>query len=386
MSKIINFINKNSIAELEKFVTVKTVGEYKIIWSTHIDLKQEFLQEQLECNGTIITSDEKDVYKIICLGINRSVDYYDYFKIHKKDSVDIKDFTIEPCVDGSLVRLWYNHTLNKWQISTTKKMNAEEAFWSSKKNIAELFREACPYLMYDKLNKDYCYSFILRHPEHTQVFSVEAPSVLHVGTRDLVSLDELELKNENSRVSWNVSGGESKNVSIPQEYTHLKSFDEIEEFTKTLYSEYRGIILKHKNNSLRLKLDTDLFKDMSETRGNVPHLKYRYLKLLNDPYQLEKLKSYYPNYNHVFNAIEDEILKVSEYIQNLYFNVYVLKDTSYTKVEDYNVYEKTLKQLHGQFKSSCRNGKRTDTSVSIVQQKLKSLNQYLLAQHLKWWN
>lgn len=458
MSKIISFINKNKITELENLlpnVTVKQEDPFVLIWSSNIDFKHEFLEEQLECNGTIVmkcssssssssrneitdsntettetesTNEEHCKYKIVSMGLTRSLDYYDYVKVVNSENLNLYEFDIEPCIDGSLVRLWYNTNDSRWQLSTTRKINAQESFWSSKKSIAELFREACPFLLYNELNKNYCYSFILRHPEHNQVFRARAPSVLHVGTRDLTTLEELNIsgccsnvnestnestnasENVNERTSANVNESTSENVSdieiegrvywgvktenitpkkqlipVPLKFTHFKTFKELEDYVYNLHTDSRGLILKHKTSSLRLKMDSKLYKDMAETRGNVPLLEYRYLQLLSDPAQLDKLRGYYPEYNLIFNAIENHIYQLAVYIQDLYYNIHPSKK-GYSYLNNYNqIYETTIRQLHGQFKTSCRNGNRIDTTVDIVHQKLKSLSPFLLAKHLKWW-
>lgn len=392
MSKITDYIKKNDndFAGLESLlpnVTVKIEEPFVLIWSSNIDLKN-LLEEQLECNGTIIYKEDKDnKFRIVSLGLTRSLDYTDYKKMVPE--LELDQFDVEPCIDGSLVRMWYNENDKRWQLSTTRKINADESFWSSKKSISVLFREACPFLLYEKLNKNFCYSFILRHPEHHQVFSVKAPSVLHVGTRDMNTLNELDISEMDNRVYWGVKTEnitpDIQLVPIPVKYTDFKSFKELEDYVYNLHTDTRGLILKHKTSSIRLKMDSKLYKDMAETRGNVPLLEYRYLQLLSDPAQLEKLKMYYPEYQMIFNAIENHIYQLAVYIQDLYYNIHPCKK-GYNSLNNYNkIYETTIRQLHGQFKTSCRNGNRTDTTVQIVLQKLKSLSPFLLAKHLKWW-
>ena len=48
--------------------------------------------------------------------------------------------------------------------------------------------------IYEHLDKNKCYSFIIRHPENKIVVEHTKPSIIHVSTRDLTTLDECEEK------------------------------------------------------------------------------------------------------------------------------------------------------------------------------------------------
>ena len=111
-----------------------------------------------ECRGIIL---EKDTNKVVCYTFNR-----------KHNSTFLKDELLnnwDACkfyesIDGTQIKLYYYN--DKWNVSTTRCIQAKNAYWYSKKSFEELFKEASFGLDYSKLNKDYCYSFVLKHKEN----------------------------------------------------------------------------------------------------------------------------------------------------------------------------------------------------------------------------
>ena len=405
MSHILQFIRDHNITNHEQFrerlpgcVTVRTHGRFVLLCTRDVPLTDPNLSVFLECNGTIFErltteSGEFQEYRLVCLGLTHSVDYADYLKVHSKESLNFDDFMVEPCVDGTLIRLWYtgNGTDGHWQLSTSRKIDASQAFWSSGHSFAELFWQICPFLDLDTLNKNYCYSFVIRHPQIMQVLPVAHPSVLHVGTRDLNSTSDTflqELPEEEVTWTWQLNQNEPVTPSVnvlpkpgPLNET-IDSLEKFEEYVRGLDTGTRGLLLKHRTGPLRLKSDSALFTEMSQVRGNVPNLAVRYLQLLNDPVQLEKLQTFYPEWAGVFAGVRHQISLLAQMIQDAYYHTRVAKTPDFPHNPRYT---RTLVQLHGQYKASIRNGNRQHTTPDVVEAKLKSLPSHVLGWLLEWW-
>lgn len=103
------------------------------------------------------------------------------------DSIDWESARVLEKVDGSIVKLWFDHKGGKWQFSTNATIRAEEApvdgafgltfgkVIMSAENYAEI--------PFDSLDKHTTYIFELVSPETTVVVRYQTPSLYHIGTR-----------------------------------------------------------------------------------------------------------------------------------------------------------------------------------------------------------
>jgi hypothetical protein len=137
-----------------------------------------------ECNGIIL---EKDTFKIVCYTFNKC---YDTPTI--SDNLDKNNLYVEKSIEGTLIRIFYYN--NDWIVSTKKCINASKSKWLSDKSFLELFEDCVSkYNFMEKLNKSYCYSFIIMHPENNIVVNYTKPDICHISTRDLNTMDEIEI-------------------------------------------------------------------------------------------------------------------------------------------------------------------------------------------------
>ena len=314
---------------------------------------------------------EKDTNKVVCYGIDTCKDLEDL----DKDSDDYTNavWTAEECYDGTMLKLYYYD--NEWQLATTRCINAQTSWWSSPKSFDTLFRESI-LLDYDKLNTDYCYTFVLQHPLNQLVILTDRPYVYHVGTRNLVDYTEV-----NDAAVYHSVGSEVLKPRVVNGGQKYKIED-----LKTMLDEgqignyTRGFMLKRVSDgdvTLRVKMDSNIYEDMACIRGNTQNLSIRYLQLINSDGERQKLRNYYPVYRQHFDGIEASLLAMSSAIQTEYYHKYIKKEFK----RHYNPrYEQTLRQLHGQYKRT-----RELTTNEVVYAKLKTYNYKILGFLLNWW-
>ena len=95
-------------------------------------------------------------------------------------------------MDGTMINVFYNTSnLNKngksspkWEIATRSNIGANCRFnLNSKKTFRDMFYDAITSSEYNdsdffnSLNKKYCYSFVLQHPENRIVHQVKTPQI-----------------------------------------------------------------------------------------------------------------------------------------------------------------------------------------------------------------
>ena len=78
----------------------------------------------------------------------------------------------EEFIEGTMINLFFDYENQEWEIASKSAIGAKNNFFVSDNNINKTFRtmflEVCNHvnLDFDKLNKDYCYSFVFQHPDN----------------------------------------------------------------------------------------------------------------------------------------------------------------------------------------------------------------------------
>lgn len=107
---------------------------------------------------------------------------------------------VQEKIDGSLIKVW--NYKGEWIVSTNGTIRAENATLSARgdvevvyRNFAELFKEGAvkSELDFYKLNPKYTYMFELCSPYNRGVVPHSETKIYHIGTRDNVTLQELEI-------------------------------------------------------------------------------------------------------------------------------------------------------------------------------------------------
>lgn len=115
--------------------------------------------------------DEKDYFAVDDIKGNKAI------KDGKEYDVKMQIYT-----EGTLIKVFYHE---EWKIATSHIINAAFCFWNNEKSFKELFYESG--VNYENFDRDYCYSFILQHPENhitkkINVIFVKMLSKYHIET------------------------------------------------------------------------------------------------------------------------------------------------------------------------------------------------------------
>lgn len=143
-----------------------------------------------ECRGIIL---EKDSYKVLCYAFNK---FWNAGEGHAA-ILDWSTARVQEKVDGSIIKLWW---YNEWRVSTMSMIDANECTLQNNLDdryptFFSLFKEAannCA-LNIDELNHNYTYIFELVSPYNRVVVPYNDISIYHTGTRNNLTLEELDL-------------------------------------------------------------------------------------------------------------------------------------------------------------------------------------------------
>ena len=132
-------------------------------------------------------------------------------------------------------------------------IDANKSKWGNRKSYYDMFMDAyenCKDEIFnlDNLNKDYCYGFVLQHPDNEIVIEYNKASLAHVVTRSLKSENFLE------ELDIDIGCPKPKKYDIDNDYTRLLKICYLEEEFET-----EGYVIVDENRN-RYKLSKNYIK------------------------------------------------------------------------------------------------------------------------------
>lgn len=237
------------------------------------------------------------------------------------------DAVVCKAIEGTLIRMFYYD--GRWYIATNRKLDAYKSKWGSSRTFGELFRTALhsavvnsePLLEYcdvgnniteerlmevfmnDILSKHRQYVFLLSSNKDNRIvnnFSAES-KVFFVGYFD----DKRDFVISDNKTLAPFPRAENVNITdIDALCADVATYD---------ITKYQGAIIF--TPTLHIKVYTPEYKRMSELRGNVASIKYRYLQLRSDKTKRAEFARLYPDYSESFIEYERQL---SALVQRVY--------------------------------------------------------------------
>jgi len=329
--ELYNFINNNNINNYESLKSVLESELFNLKIKDDIDYPNLFLIHTYEnsvfsnkivneCNGIIL---EKDTLKIVCYTFNKCLDSL------TNDLIDFDNLYTEPSLEGTLIRLYYYNDI--WMLSTKKCLDSSKSRWISNKNFKELFMECFNNYDINNLNKNYCYSFIITHPENKIVINYTENKLFHISTRDMLSLKEIDIDIGFTKLEKKYVDKNSLEMVINQINISTDLFFEGYIFIDTNYN--------------RWKIKSPHYNHIRELWGNTNNRLYRYIELRKDLNLLNEYLYYYNNDINLFNEYENTIKKLSKFILYFYYKKHIEKENIVIPFFIKNI----IYELHGSF-------------------------------------
>jgi len=268
---------------------------YLIKYDNNSNLNFEFVKK---LRGIILT---KDTNKMIFYGLNGKIDYSIF-----KNQFKIKNIIIEESIDGTLVNLFFYN--NEWNISTKSCIDGAKSKFYSKKSFKELFLEVN--FNFNLLNKNYCYSFVLQHPENIIVTKYTKSDIVLVNIRDMNTFKKI--------LEYPV------HFKRPKAY-NFNSYEELETNLTKLDFSKEGYVLYNLDKTFRTKIKGNSYLIAKNIKGNNKNTKFSILSIIQDDYlnnTFEKGKqylNYFPEYQNIFNYYNIMINKLINTLMYYYF-------------------------------------------------------------------
>ncbi|CAF1091762.1 unnamed protein product [Adineta steineri] len=131
-------------------------------------------------------------YRLVCLP------FYKFWNYNEPNAITTNDnwtsYTAK--MDGSFFKVYFFQ--NEWYVSSNSRIDIKQLrkkYTQCGKTNEQLWQEAALEAGFDysKLNQRYAYFFERVHPDYKIVIQYEKPMLYHLGTRDMLTLEEIEI-------------------------------------------------------------------------------------------------------------------------------------------------------------------------------------------------
>jgi hypothetical protein len=307
------------------------------------------------------------------------------------DSTD--EWHAEEFIEGTMINLFYQPKDRKdingegiWEMATKSTVGARVSFFANfNKGKQEdvpirtqdmfrfMFLDACNQIGFDfeKLPKNYSYSFVLQHSRNRIVCPIKKSSIYIVGVykfnQDLLEVTDCTYSNE---IDWN-----SMNIKKPMQYIYAPSTKEEGEMNVINYfkSKYAtmntsydivGVMFKNHVTGERVKFRNPSYEMVRSLRGNQPKLQYQYLALRQEGKVGEYLK-YYPEHKKDFQIYRDQLHAYTSQLHQNYVSCYVKKEKPLNEFPKH--FRTHMFALHQYYLAELRDKKEPVTKQRVIE-------------------
>jgi hypothetical protein len=275
-----------------------------------------------------------------------------------EDSQPKQTIIAEEFIEGTMINVFFDPSVNSWKISTRNTVDADVTFYKGpNKTFRTMFFEACEAnkLSFELLNPKFCYSFVLQHPENRIVVPFSVPRLYLVDVYEIYHNDKTIIVTPHDiiQVRWE-SDWDKTSICFPSRYLFNHYSELIEKFASPNTPYYvMGIVLKNTFTHQRAKIRNPNYEEIRQLRGNQTKTQYQYLTLRKDGRLSEFLK-YYPELKPEFSTYRDQVHMFTNTLHRNYISCYVKKEkplgefSSQYRTHMFKLHEKFLTELREQ--------------------------------------
>lgn len=262
--------------------------------------------------------------KIVSFGIPKSISYDMYTSLYNEDETIAERF-----IDGTMIQLFW--TGDEWEIATRRNVGGNVKFFlTGRLDHDKTFRQMYMDILsnnenkewLNKLNKKYCYSFVLQHTSNRIVTPIQNSSlwlvsVYHIHD-DNITIDRMNIDND-MKTSF------PKHIRYIEEI-QFKNYNELihKYSNKTTPYYIPGVMITNKKNGIRSKIRNPNYNMVKELRGNEPKLQYRYFTLKQNK-EIHRYLYFMPEHKELFDLYHKQFQIFSNQLYTYYVECYILK-------------------------------------------------------------
>ncbi len=261
---------------------------------------------------------------VVCFSPPKSYNY-EYF------NQDISGAFIEEFVEGTMINMFWNKINDDWEITTRTTLGAKCKFNIYGKNTFRyMFLNAMNHMQinFEDFDKNFCYSFVLQHPENKIVIPIKEPKIILV---DIFSFknnivtqyprkmfhEKLNLVIKNSEKIIKPKG------PLPIPFNDKSLSENLRHMVYNLPYTNMGFYV-HGADGKRTKIRNSEYEYVKHLKGNSPKIQYQYYNLR----QLNKVKEFlefFPEYKDEFSKLRHNLHRYTQKLYSFYNDCYINK-------------------------------------------------------------
>jgi hypothetical protein len=243
----------------------------------------------------------------------------------------------EEIIDGTMINLFYDKEIDKWDIATKSSFGARNSFFinndsdninlnrNEKENTFRyMFFDVCKTIgfNYKTLPKEYCYSFVFQHPSNRIVIPITEHRLYLIAAYSIDNEKYIVTKLSEEKMTTIIKGTK---IMFPQPF-FFESFDDIEALICVMNEDYKqaGIMVHHTTTGERTKIINPNYEFVRGLRGNQPKLQYHLLELMQNG-KISAYLRYFPEARPQFISVRQKIHDFTEELHTNYIKCYIKK-------------------------------------------------------------
>jgi hypothetical protein len=311
--------------------------------------------------SVIVNSDNQ----LVCFSPPKSVSS-DFFI--KQYNTKTESLIAEEFIEGTMINVFWDTTARVWEIATRNTVGADSSFYKSpnSKTFRTMFFEAAAAnnLDLNSLHQNYCYSFVLQHPENRIVVPFKSAQLF------LISMYSLDNTNSSGIRAYSVDRSvffdlhKDTTVKVPVVYSWDTYTDLINKYASMNTSyDILGIVIHNSETGERTKIRNPVYEEVRQLRGNQSKLQYQYLCLRKDGKVGDFLK-YFPENKHDFSSFRDQIHLFTNTLYSNYVSCYIKKEKPL--IEFPEQYRTHMFNIHKQYLDDLKEKKLYVTNTVVI--------------------
>lgn len=340
-------INDNSSFNVSEYST-KSNEKYRIVRYN----KEMLVNDLIPIYGLLRSVIINSANQVVCFAPPKSLHAEKFMEQYPQ-----KNHTIiaEEFVEGTMINVFFDKFVGAsgcWQIATRNTVGADVAFYKQPggKTFHQMFLEACKDNNIDiqYLNQDYCYSFVLQHPNNRIVVPFNKTSLYLVEVYKIVqTADTINVYIQDMETIKKFSYFGVTSIKFAQRYDFSSYSELIEKYASpNTPFDIMGVVIKNKLTGERTKIRNPIYEEVRHLRGNQPKIQYQYLCLRNEGKVGEFLK-YYPEMREEFSKFRDQVHMFTNTLHQNYLSCYVRKEKPLIEFgEQYRTHMYKLHQIY----------------------------------------
>jgi len=369
-SNILETINETNLLKVKSVLSSDSHKQYKII-----SYKKDMLTaETISTYGKYRSVIMNDAGSVVAFAPPKSINANTFMESHPVD----ENIIAEEFVEGTMINVFYNDGV--WEFATKQTVGANSRFYTNtrdtfKSMFIDAMQQTGLYTI-DNLDKNYCYSYVLQHPNNRIVVAFDKPALYLVAKYKITLVEET---NTFDISCVNFYG--SPHVKIPAKDDDWKTYSDLTQKYASDTTPYQcmGVMIHDRLTGERCKIRNPAYEHVRKLRGNQPKLQYHYLCLRKEG-KVSEFLHYYPEHKSAFSNYRIQLHVLTHVIFHHYIQCYMKKEKPL--IEYPSQYRPHMFNLHKLYLDELK-GQQKHVTKSIV---IDYINNLHPSQQLYWLN